>query len=119
MCTNSTTIATSLRFVSNKSQPRVRCSSALPVITSQIAGLSYALHALPVQLKVLRVIATLEDVGNATVPETAPEDRIMRIQLQEHDVQLATTFIAVWTLASLNLRATGRQRESTENKRWQ
>ena len=119
MCTNSTTIATSLRFVSNKSQPRVRCSSALPVTTSQIDGRSDALHALPVQLEVLRVIATLEDMGNATVPETAPEDRIMRIQLQEHDVQLATTFIAVWTLASLNLCATGRQRESTEGKRWQ
>ena len=63
--------------------------------TSQIAGPSDELHALPVQLEVLRVVATLEDVGDTTVPETALEDRIMRIQLQKHDAHLATTFIAV------------------------
>lgn len=87
--------------------------------TSRIAGPSDELHALPVQLEVLRVVATLEDVGNTTVPETALEDRIMRIQLQKHDAHLAATFVAVRPSASLNLCAADRRRELTDGKRWQ
>lgn len=117
MCINSTAIVTSLRFAPAEQIPAQSCST--PTTSQIIAGASEELHALPVQLEVLRVVATLENVGNATVPETAAEDRIMRIQLQEQAVHLVTAFIAVRPSASLNLCATGRRRESTEGKKWQ
>ena len=106
-------------FALTKSKPHARHSSAPPPIPGQLVGAGDELHTLPVQLEVLRVVTTLEDVGNAAVAETALEDRIVRIQLQEHDVHLASTLVAVWPSVSLNLREAGRRRESPQGKRRQ
>ena len=62
------------------------------------------LHTLPHQLEMLRVMLALENLGDACVPETILEHRVLRVQLQHHGVHLRGAHIAAWHVPALDLR---------------